>query len=163
MKNIKFRAWEPNSKVMYPMAMVGEPANPSVWTDKNWRECTEAVVIMQFTGLKDKKGVEIYEGDIVGKEGVYHFIERDGWKPSAGKWKIIGEKSEQFIHGKPPEKYIAGYELTEVEWREESCGFEPFSDSLENCGHCGGGDNPSKLEVIGNIYEDANLLNKLLK
>lgn len=69
MREIKFRAWEPTNKVMYPMAMVGEPANPSVWTSANWRECTEEVVIMQFTGLYDKNGKEIYEGDMFGKMG----------------------------------------------------------------------------------------------
>jgi uncharacterized phage protein (TIGR01671 family) len=64
-REIKFRVWEPGSKTMYSMAMVGEPANPSVLTEKHWRECTEKVVLMQYTGLKDKNGKEIYEGDIV--------------------------------------------------------------------------------------------------
>lgn len=60
-REIKFRAWEPYSKTMYLQAMVGEPANPSVWTKANWRECTENVVVMQSTGLTDKNGKEIYE------------------------------------------------------------------------------------------------------
>lgn len=61
-REIKFRAWD--NGIMYPMAMVGEPGRPSVLTNSNWRECTEEIVIMQFTGLKDKNGKEIYEGDI---------------------------------------------------------------------------------------------------
>lgn len=47
-----------------------------------------------------------------------------------------------------------------VEWVDESCGFEPFSDSRENCGHCGGGVNPDIEDcyVIGNIYDNPELL-----
>lgn len=70
-REIKFRAWEPDSKTMYLQAMVGEPANPSVWTKANWRECTENVVVMQSTGLTDKNGKEIYENDLMKSIGKY--------------------------------------------------------------------------------------------
>lgn len=47
-----------------------------------------------------------------------------------------------------------------VEWVDESCGFEPFSDSRENCGHCGGGVNPDIEDcyVIGNAHDNPELL-----
>ena len=112
--------------------------------------------LLQFTGLKDKNGKEIYDGDIVGEEGVYRFLER-GWEHSKGKWKIIGEKSKNFT-GKKEERYIAGYHLLVVKWENTSCGFEPFSDSKENCFHCGGGKNQKNFEVIGNIYKNPELL-----
>lgn len=45
-----------------------------------------------------------------------------------------------------------------VEWVEASCGFEPFSDSLENCGHCGGGQMPEWMVVVGNIHDNPELI-----
>lgn len=45
-----------------------------------------------------------------------------------------------------------------VEWKDTSCGFEPFSDSNENCGHCGGGLMPESTKVIGNIHDNPELL-----
>ena len=87
MREIKFRAWNPNHKTMhypecfdfrFPILL------PSVEVAEYWESASKSVSVtcelMQYTGLKDKNEKEIYEGDILRIcEGVDGYDQNDWW------------------------------------------------------------------------------------
>jgi uncharacterized phage protein (TIGR01671 family) len=142
MREIKFRVWDKKNNVYYSKiwGLSWRIGGIRFFWDDYKNSDGETMVtdlvdgdyeLMQFTGLEDKNGIEIYEGDI------YTYSVFVG--PENGK-------------------YDCGYGSMVVEYRESICtetgnflgiGFTIFSE------HRGG------IEVIGNIYENPELLTEV--
>ncbi|MEC5422082.1 YopX family protein [Virgibacillus sp. C22-A2] len=145
MREIKFRAWD---NVAFEMLYVGEDMDVIFSLSDTGIECTdirngtpsgdgvdsmEHLIYMQFTGLHDKNGTPIYEGDIDTDENrnltVVKYIKKYGAYCFVPIELYLHEDYENEVY------YQYGYE----------CFFHNVTPSVY-------------AEVIGNIYEDKGLL-----
>ncbi len=127
---IKFRAWDESKNIMHKpgeFALHQEKDNGVHAGFFNKYDDWTELKLMQFTGLKDKNGVEIYEGDIV--ENIWH-----------DKKFITGGKQKSHYRKIPIKTKRV------VEWDEHWASWKLNK-----------GVNWGELEVLGNIYENPEL------
>ena len=131
MRDIKFRVWDKETKHMH---ICGEDVHDEISFENETNKAyyynlqngcgslreDSVYILMQYTGLKDKNGKEIYEGDIV---KVF----------TSKKWRI----------GKIIYEY-SGFTIDVTNNKELEYGRTGIIESL--------------IEVIGNIYDNPELL-----
>jgi uncharacterized phage protein (TIGR01671 family) len=135
---IKFRAWHKSWKEFGKVGKISFDDEEDVYTVlfkgkfifENLQK--NEVILMQSTGLKDKKAQEIFEGDVIKRDGIK--------RPEVvrfGQW--VGVDSLGY-----KEQYIGFYFESEHEGQEWLHSVEPQFNHL--------------YKVIGNIYENPELL-----
>lgn len=133
----ELRVWLKNQKEMLGVYRIDRRTGVIIW-DGDGETKIDDCVIMQCTGLKDKKGKLIYEGDLA---------------------KVYDET-------------IEAERLLSVVWDNEKCGFDIYqyesNDPIfcymkEFMGSYEVDHELQSLEILGNIYENPELLKNFRK
>lgn len=126
MREIKFRAWHKKFGWIHVFSL--EFFNDKVELS-GYITYPLDVILMQYTGLKDKNGKKIYEGDIV-------------YAPANKSYSAIKQGEYRCHYSEYGDGHVGFY----------SEGEDGFAEGLYPDGKI--------YEVIGNIYENPELLNK---
>lgn len=126
MREIKFRAWNPESEIMYDAKTLIEFMMLS-----RQEMFLRKLIWLQYTGLKDKNGKEIYEGDYYQR---YNYLYKVYWdeKSLGFKGKLIARKD--------------GFTKKWGKYSDKKTAYVIVLDDL--------------TEIIGNIYKNKDLLTK---
>ena len=135
MNNLKFRVWDKKLQILGTVSNIDfeyEEVTFYIDDEEELETCQpfEDVQLMQSTGLFDKNGKEIFEGDIINSGYLFKgspFEEEDEYEEEKGVVEFLN----------------CGFN---IEFKNHTA---LFIDIMLNC---------EDAEVIGNIYEDKELL-----
>lgn len=137
-REIKFRAWDKLDRVMLYPGWNTERGERFI-TIGHMFQLGDSVEVMQYTGLTDKNGKEVYEGDVL------QFSDKWEWYRGqfGGGWLATqADKTEvETNHVKYPYERRVVNLPSDYEWL--------LSSEIQ-----------TYFEVIGNIYENSDLLDK---
>lgn len=122
-REIKFRVYDSELKYMRDNPLITFQGGRGFTVDGYPPEA-KGFHVMQYTNLKDKNGVEIYEGDIIKFD-------------SNGYGNAV---------------------VAEIKWDNNLCGWSPFCTQILSAADSYSEWNITSYEVIGNIYENPELL-----
>ena len=122
MREIKFRAWDGKAKDWHTFEITDNlfESQQAISFGLLGGQ-VESLVWQQYTGLKDRNGVEIYEGDIITQDGYAQHVQ---WSDMGAWWALVNIPN---VH--------SGNHLSALDFDE--------------------------CEVIGNIYENPELLERI--
>lgn len=132
MRSLKFRAWD-GKKIIDDVIPASETSIIELYDRYEWGE-TEVKAVEQYTGLKDKNGKEIYEGDIV---DVIFPTKLRGVKEHQIWVCRFGIKRAGFVLNRETNTRIFSLTFGEINAKNIA------------------------VEIIGNIHENPNLLEKI--
>lgn len=151
MREIKFRAWDKQNKTMNECCCLelkdGQVVSHKDSGDDSWLD-SGYYALMQYTGLKDKNGKEIYEGDVVSLDGNMTADDSLGFLPNG--W-IFNEE----------DKYMVSWDTELAGWILEMDTKPDSEHNAKYMNHARGLFVQGNVEVVGNIYENPELLKKL--
>ena len=143
MREIKFRAFHKKHKIILPVWVIDfQFQRLQMWNDtpedsNNAWDSFDDIELMQYTGLKDKNGKEIYEGDI---------IRIRMYKGNYENYKITWINDYHEVEEDNPNIDMETAEFIAIN-EKEGIDFNWIDSSIW-----------FKCEVIGNIYENPELM-----
>jgi uncharacterized phage protein (TIGR01671 family) len=173
MREIKFRAWDEQEGKMYSndvqFVKSGDANNDWICFYEQGKQRIEAktnnnilignpfirqqIKLMQYTGLKDENGVEIYEGDIVKADSIWLEVTKEGTverEYDVAKFKVLFKG-----YGWVFETLTPAYANT-LSFSDYRVGYS-FGDGVSIRNNCYE-TRYTNFVVIGDIYENPELL-----
>ena len=139
MREIKFRAWNGELLSVFDDIMnitLGETIVHFQDKETEAAFAYDSVILMQYTGLKDKNGKSIYEGDILDLHST-----------------VNGVNLFEVYYNEPQARFSIKYYTSRMQERGLEYEYS-VSDFFKPCEFSGEVD----FEIIGNIYENPELL-----